>query len=182
MPEMRSHVILAIFEEENAANAAMEELVAARKAAKLDFDESAVITVYIDGSIHVKDAADFSTGRGAGSGAIIGGVLGLLAGPAGAVLGAGAGAAIGGLLARGDEGFSDEALEELGKKLEPNTSAIVAVVPDVWKAEFTKEISNHSGDVTTQVLGPDVVAKLAGDAAIDSGGDDDAAAGDASSA
>jgi uncharacterized membrane protein len=163
MSEMQSHVILAIFADADAASAAMEELIQARKAAKLDFDESAIIMIDADGTIHIKDAADFSSGKGAGRGAIVGGVIGLLAGPAGAVVGASAGAAVGGLLARGDEGFSNEALEALGKKLVPNSSAIVAVVPDVWTAEFSKEAGNHSRDVSTHVLDKDVVAQLQGE-------------------
>jgi uncharacterized membrane protein len=169
MSEMKSHVILATFPDEEAASAAMEELLQARKDAKLDFDESAVITVDADGTIHVKDAADFSTGRGAGGGAIVGGIIGLLAGPAGAVIGAGAGAAVGGLLARGDEGFSDEALEALGEKLSADSSAIVAVVPDVWAVEFAKEAGAHSRDVSTQVLDQTLVARLQGEGSSDSG-------------
>jgi uncharacterized membrane protein len=164
MSDMQTHVILATFADEDAASAAMDELFQSRKAAKIDFDESAVILVDADGTVHIKDAADISTGKGASRGAIVGGVIGLLAGPAGVVLGAGAGAAVGGLLTRGDEGFRDEALEALGKKLVPHSSAIVAVVPDVWAAEFAREAGNHSRDVSTQVLDSDVVAQLQGEA------------------
>ena len=69
MSDMQVHVILATFADEDAANAAMDELKQARKAAELDFDESAVIMVDADGAIHIKDAADISTGKGAGRGA-----------------------------------------------------------------------------------------------------------------
>lgn len=160
MSDMQEHVILATFADEDAANAAMNELKEARRAAVLDFDESAVIMVDEDGTIHIKDAADVSTGKGAGRGAIMGGVVGILAGPAGVVLGASAGAVVGGLLTRGDEGFSDETLEALGKKLVPGSSAIVAVVPDVWATQFAQEAGKHSRDVSTQVLDKDVVAQL----------------------
>lgn len=175
MSDMQEHVILATFVDESAANAAMEELKQARKAATLDFDESAVVMVDADGTIHVKDSADVSTGKGAGRGAIVGGVLGLLAGPAGAVLGASAGAVVGGIFTHGDEGFSDEALAELGKNLAPNSSAIVAVVPDVWAAQFAAEAGKHSRDLSTQVLSAEVSAKLKADVEVDedeSTGDD----------
>jgi uncharacterized membrane protein len=159
---MQVQVVLATFDDEEAANAAMEELYQARKAAQLDFDDSAVIRVDEDGTLHIKDAADFSTGKGAGRGALFGGVIGLLAGPAGAVLGASAGAVVGGLLNRGDEGFRNEALEALGEKLAPNSSAIVAVVPVVWASEFGQILNKHSQDVAVQVLDDDVVAQLQG--------------------
>ena len=162
MSDMQEHVILATFADEEAANIAMDDLKQARKAATLDFNESAVIMIDADGTLHVKDAADVSTGKGAGRGALFGGVIGLLAGPAGAALGAGAGALVGGMLNRGDEGFNDEALEELGKKLEPDSSAIVAVVPDVWAAQFEEEVRKHTQDVSTRELDVEIAAKLGG--------------------
>ena len=164
MNDMQVQVVLATFADEETANAAMEELNQARKAAKLDFDDSAVIMVDEDGTLHIKDAADFSTGKGAGRGALFGGIIGLLAGPAGAVLGASAGAVVGGLLNRGDEGFRNEKLEALGEKLAPNSSAIVAVVPVVWTAEFEQILRKHSQDVSMQVLDDEVAAQLQGDA------------------
>lgn len=163
MSDMQVQVVLAKFDDEEAANAAMDDLKLARKAAKLDFDDSAVIMVDADGTLHIKDAADVSTGKGAGRGALFGGVIGLLAGPAGAVLGASAGAVVGGMLNRGDEGFRNERLETLGKKLAPGSSAIVAVVPDVWIPQFEQELSKHSQDVSMQVLDDAVVAQLEGD-------------------
>lgn len=177
MSEMQEHVILAKFADEDAANTAMDDLKQARKAATLDFNESAVIMVDADGTLHIKDAADVSTGKGAGRGALFGGVIGLLAGPAGAVLGASAGAVVGGMLNRGDEGFSDDALEELGKKLAPGSSAIVAVVPDVWASHFEQEVGKHSQDVATQVLDAQVAAQLKADVQSDDG-DDNASSDD----
>ncbi len=120
MSDMQVEVVLAKFDDEESATAAIDELKQARKVAQLDFDDSAVIRVDADGALHIKDAADVSTGKGAGRGALFGGVIGLLAGPAGAVLGASAGAVVGGMLNRGDEGFRNEALEELRRFPEIN--------------------------------------------------------------
>lgn len=163
MSDMQSQVVLATFDNEDEAKTALDQLKQSRKAAKLDFDDNAIIRKDPDGTLHIKDADDMSTGQGAGRGAIIGGVIGLLAGPAGAVVGAGAGALVGGMLNRGDDGFQDEELEALGKKLAPDTSAIVVVVPDVWVAEFEAELSKHSDDVSMRVLDADTVAQLHAD-------------------
>ena len=160
MSDMQVQVILAKFEDEDAANAALDESKQARKAAKLDFDDTAVIMVDTDGTLHIKDSEDIGLGKGAGRGAIIGGVIGLLAGPAGVVIGAGAGALLGGLFNEGDDGFRDEELEELGKKLAPESSAIVAVVPEVWVARFEAELSKYSNDVSMQILDEQSVAQL----------------------
>lgn len=160
MSDMQVQVVLATFADEDAAKVAMDELKQARKDASLDFDDSAVIRKDPDGTLHIKDADDVSTGKGAGRGAVIGGVIGLLAGPAGAVIGAGAGALVGGMLNRGDDGFRNEKLEAIGKDLALDSSAIVAVVPDVWVPQFEAGLGKHSDDVSVHVLDADTAAQL----------------------
>ena len=160
MSEMRVQVVLATFDDEEAASVALDELKQARKAAKLDFDESAVIRKDPDGTLHIKESDDVSAEKGAGRGAMIGGVIGLLAGPAGAVVGAGTGALFGGMLSRDDEGLRDEGLEALGKKLPPDSSAIVAVVLEVWVPRFRVELYEYSDDVSVQVLDDEIAAQL----------------------
>ena len=157
---MQVQVVVATFDDEDAAKVAVDELKQARKAAKLDFDDSAVIRKDPDGTLHITDAYDVGSGKGAGRGAVIGGVIGLLAGPAGAVVGAGAGALVGGMLNRGDDGFRNEKLEALGRKLAPDSSALVAVVPDVWISQFEAELGKHSDDVSVQVLDAKTSAQL----------------------
>jgi uncharacterized membrane protein len=161
---MPVQVVLVTFTDENGAKQAAHVLHEARKAAKLDFDDTAVIRKDAEGALLIKDTDDLSSGQGAGRGAIIGGVIGLLAGPAGALVGAGAGALVGGILNRGDDGFGDEALEALGKKLATDSSALVAVVPEVWIEQFEAELNRHSSDVAVSVLDADVVAQLQVDA------------------
>ena len=169
MSDMREQVVLATFDNEGEAKEALDQLKQARKAAKLDFDDTAIIMVDSDGTLHIKDSDDVGMGKGAGRGAIVGGVIGLLAGPAGVVIGAGTGALIGGLFNEGDDGFRDEGLEALGEKLAPNSSAIVAVVPDVWMDQFGDELSNHSDDVSVQILDEKTAAQLNVDVGDDDG-------------
>ncbi len=160
MGDMQERVIFATFDNEDEAKEALDQLKQARKAAKLDFDDTAIIMVDPDGTLHIKDSGDVGMGKGVGRGAIIGGVIGLLAGPEGVIIGAGAGALIGGLFNEGDDGFRDEELEVLGDKLAPNSSAIVAVVPEVWIDRFEDELSKHSDDVSVQILDEKTVAQL----------------------
>ncbi len=157
---MQVQVILAKFENEESASVALKKIKQARRAARLDFDDTAVIIRDQDGTLRIKDSEDVGLGKGAGRGAIIGGVIGLLAGPEGVIIGAGAGALLGGLFNEGDDGFRDEELEDLGSRLAPDSSAIVAVVPQVWVEEFGHELTKYSDDVSVQVLDEVVAAQL----------------------
>jgi len=157
---MPKQVVFATFDSEDEAKEALDQLKQARKAAALDFDDTAIIMVDSEGTFHIKDSDDVGLGKGAGRGAIIGGVVGLLAGPAGVVIGAGTGALIGGLFNEGDDGFKDEGLDALAEKLARNSSAIVAVVPEVWITEFEILLSKHSDDVSIRVLDKKIAAQL----------------------
>ena len=156
-------VVLATFKEESAADEALKMLEDVRRQAVLDFDDAAIIRKDDEGKLHLKETGDTSAGRGAGIGAVIGGVIGLLAGPAGVVAGAGAGTVIGGLAARGDAGFKDERLEALGASLEPGSSAVVIVVPQVWVEAVEDQLEHTAAIVKTEVLDHDVAQQLAAD-------------------
>ena len=119
-------VFVAAYAGENAAAETFEDMKQARDDGTFYYDDAAVVSRDSGGEVHIKEHGDMSTGKGAGIGALIGGVIGILAGPAGIALGAGAGAAIGGIAAHTDAGFSNENLKRLGGALPPGTSAIAA--------------------------------------------------------
>jgi uncharacterized membrane protein len=119
-------LVIAFVEEEGADNA-LEILEKAKKEARFDFWDAAVIRKDVKGHYHFKEIKDSSVGKGAGVGALVGGVLGILGGPAGVALGASAGAAIGGFAASADGGLKSENLEELGHALQSGNSALVIV-------------------------------------------------------
>ena len=153
-------VVLATFNQESAADEALKMLEDVRRQAILDFDDAAVIRKDTEDKLHIKDTSDVSAGKGAGIGAVIGGVVGLLAGPAGVVVAAGTGSIIGGLAAKGDSGFKDERLESLGRSLEPGTSAVVIVVPQVWLEILEKQLEDIAANVMTEVLDHEVARQL----------------------
>jgi hypothetical protein len=101
-------------------------------------------------------------GKGAVVGGVIGGVIGLIAGPPGVVVGAAAGAAVGGLTAKFvDAGLPDERLREIGEGLQPNTSAIVAIVDQVWVAEAERQMQEAGAKTVTAALSADIAKQLA---------------------
>ncbi len=153
-------VIVAAFQDEDGAKAALNELKQAKHDGLIKIDDAAVIRKDEKGKLHIKETADMSSGKGAGIGAVIGGVIGLLGGPLGVAVGAGAGAAIGGIAAHGDAGIKDEQLETIGAGLEPGTSAIVAIVEHKWVAAVQAQLEDDASAVMAQQLSADIHTQL----------------------
>jgi len=96
---------------------------------------TAVLFVRPDGKAKFVESKDWGAGRGA----LLGGAIGIIGGPIGIV----AGGTIGALVSKlRDSGFKNDQLEQLGKSLQPNTSAIVV------------EIASDAIDTAKQVLEP----------------------------
>jgi uncharacterized membrane protein len=84
----------------------------------------AVLHVKPDGKPKFVESKDWGAGRGA----LLGGVIGIIGGPIGIVAGGGVGALAAKLR---DSGFKNDQLEQLGKSLGPNSSAVVVeIAPD----------------------------------------------------
>jgi len=81
----------------------------------------AVLYVRPDGKAKFVESKDWGAGRGA----LLGGAIGIIGGPLGIL----AGGSIGALVSKlRDSGFKNDQLEQLGKSLQPNSSAIVVEI------------------------------------------------------
>lgn len=119
--------LVAAFLDETAADQTLDAMKAAKKQQKFYFEDAAVIRQDAKGKVHYHETGDMSTGKGAGIGALVGGVLGILGGPGGIALGAGVGAAVGGAVTAKDKGFRNESLSTVGVALRPKTSAVAVI-------------------------------------------------------
>jgi len=81
----------------------------------------AVLHVKPDGTPKFTESKDWGAGRGA----LLGGVIGIIGGPIGILAGGGVGALAAKLR---DSGFKNDQLEQLGKSLGPNSSAVVVEI------------------------------------------------------
>lgn len=161
MTDVPLQIIVAAFQEEDAADGALRALKEAKKEKLISIDNAAVIRKDEDGKLHIKETADMGGGKGAGVGVLVGGAIGLLAGPLGVVAGSALGAAVGGITAKlYDGGFKDERLEQIGASLQPGTSAIVAVIEHRWVKDLERELAEEGADVTTAALAADIAEQL----------------------
>lgn len=161
MTDVPLQIIVAAFQEEDAADGALRALKEAKKEKLISIDNAAVIRKDEDGKLHIKETADMGGGKGAGVGVLVGGAIGLLAGPLGVVAGSALGAAVGGITAKlYDGGFKDERLEQIGASLQPGTSAIVAVIEHRWVNDLERELAEEGANVTTAALAADIAEQL----------------------
>jgi uncharacterized membrane protein len=161
MNDVPLQIIVAAFQEEEAADEALKALKEAKKEKLISIDNAAVIRKDEKGKLHIKETADMGGGKGAGVGALVGGAIGLIAGPLGVAAGSALGAAVGGVTAKlYDGGFKDDRLRQIGTSLTPGTSAIVAVIEHRWVAELERDLAQEGADVTTAVLAADIAEQL----------------------
>ncbi|HEU4783796.1 MAG TPA: DUF1269 domain-containing protein [Ktedonobacterales bacterium] len=153
-------VVLAAFNDENGAEKALGELKQAKKDRLIGIRNAAVLWKDDKGKLHFKETADMRGGKGAVVGGVIGGVVGLVFPPS-ILASAAIGAAVGGFSAKlHDAGFPDDRLREVGKGLKPNTSALIAVIEDVWVREVEAELKQYGADVVTEAVRADIAAQL----------------------
>jgi uncharacterized membrane protein len=151
-------VVVAAFQDEGGADAALAQLKQAGKENLIAIDQAVVVRKDASGKVHIKRAR----GVGAGSGLLIGGVTGavisILAGPVGWM--AGIGAIIGGLGGHLNKTRSTPNLDKLAGSLTPGTSAIVAVIEHTWVAEVERELAQAGAQVATDAIAADIAAQL----------------------
>jgi len=112
----------------------------------------AVLVIRPDGKVKFVESKDWGAGRGA----LVGGVIGILGGPPGMIIGAGIGALASKLR---DSGFKNDQLEQLGKALSPGNSAmVVEIASDA--VEKAKELIQPFSPL--QVVVEDVDESVAG--------------------
>ena len=120
---------------------------------------TAVLVVREDGQVKFVESKDWGAGRGA----LVGGVIGILGGPIGMIAGGGIGALAAKLR---DSGFKNDQLEALGKSMTPGSSAtVLEIASDA--VDTAKQLLSALGarQMVLEPLNSDVDDLFAGDAA-----------------
>ncbi len=155
-------LVIAAFQDEGGADAALAALKQAKKEKVLQIKDAAVLRKDASGKLHVNEIGDMTGTKGAGVGVVVGAALGILTGGATLAL-AGVGAVAGGLAAKlRDSGFKDERLKKLGEGLKPGSSAIVALIGDKALAGEAQSEFRKSGaaDVIVEEISADIATQL----------------------
>ena len=157
--DVPTRVIVAAFDGMDSAKEAFDDLKQLEKEKSIKIENAAILRKDHDSKLHVRDVKDMTGTRGAVLGGVTGAIVGVIAGPVGWV--ALGGAAIGGLVAKlKDGGFDNSRLEQWGDKLQPGTSALVAVVDDIWVRDVEAALKEEARDVMTLEIGKDIATQL----------------------
>jgi uncharacterized membrane protein len=126
-------------------------------------DNVAVVSKSKHGHLNIRStwAQDDMGEAGMGWGALTGGLLGLLAGPGGALAGAAMGGSLWGLMgATMDLAFDDPALDDFASSLTKDTSALVLVGADDVLADYEGIVAPFGGKLIKTNLTDDDVKKI----------------------
>lgn len=113
-------------------------------------DDVAVVSRSKHGHLRINStwAQDEEGEKGLGWGALTGGLLGILAGPGGALAGAAVAGSIGLVLGTlGDAVFNDPKLDAFAESLERDTSAMILVGEEATLADFYSAVEPYGGKV-----------------------------------
>lgn len=145
-------VVLAVFDDDETGAEAYQDLHLAEKNKQIELENTVLVSKDDEGKIHFKEDAEKMAAE-VGLGALVGGALGILAGPPGIIALGAIGAALGGLSAKLDDvGFDDTRIKRLGENLEPGKSAIVAVLEGKYSAQLEEQLTKQGARVAVEDL------------------------------
>jgi uncharacterized membrane protein len=160
------HIIAFCFSDRDKGDAVSKEVMKNQKLGGYKVAAHAVVEVDGKGKPHVHEPGH--GGWGAGIGAGLGGLLGLIGGPAGLLAWAVAGGAIGGVAGHYmGRAIPAKELEELGKQMQPNSSAFLALVEDVDAEKVIGEMKGYQANVVTLIVGDEASGEVAAAIAAD---------------
>jgi len=144
-------------------NTAEQILKEARKSAVSEgykIVAQAVVEKNKKGKVSVKEAG--KGGVGATVGAVGGGLLGLIGGPAGLLAWTVGGAVVGGIAGKHlGQPISKGDLKELGQSLAPDSSAVLMLLEDIWSEDAINSMSGYNANVVTLTVGDELSGQIA---------------------
>jgi uncharacterized membrane protein len=161
------NIIAFVFADKDTALQVSKELKASAKPAGYKIVANAVVEVDGKGKPHVHEAGHgrWGTGIGAVAG---GGMLALLGGPAGLLVWAVAGGAIGGVIGKHmGRAIPADDLKKLAAQMQPNTSAILAMVEDKAAEQLIGDMQGYKAQVVTLTVADEVSGEVAAATAVD---------------
>jgi uncharacterized membrane protein len=156
----QSELLIIVYEGEQRAAQAAEEVKALHHEHLVDLNNMAIITRNKDGAIDIHESNDPTAGQGVAFGALIGGAIGLLKDHP--VQGAALGAAGGYLASRLiDLGFDDTTLRAIAEGIKPDSSALVLAVEFKDLDATARRLAPYGGTVLRDTSPDSVSARFA---------------------
>jgi uncharacterized membrane protein len=158
MSDSPVQVVVAAFNSPDGAGEYMEALRLGKKEGLIGIADAAVVVKNAEGKIKIIDAKE-RRGKGFITGAVVGGLVGLIVAPPVAVVAAGGGL-IGTLVGQLRSTPIRDEMKEIGSALTPNSSAIVAVIEHTWVTKLETALAEAGAQVIRDSIQADIAAQL----------------------
>jgi uncharacterized membrane protein len=153
-------ILAFVFPGEESAGNVSEELKLGAEDGDYKIVANAVVAVDVNGKPHVHEPGHGSAGTAIGAAA--GGLLGLIGGPVGLLFWAAAGGVVGGVAGKHTgQAIPPEDLKELAGEMDPDTSAILAMVDDEDADDVVSEMKGYTTNVVTLTVGDATSGEIA---------------------
>jgi len=120
----------------------------------------AIVEQDVNGKVQIHEPG--KGGVGAAVGALGGGLLSLIGGPAGVLAWAVGGAVVGGVAGKYlGQPISKGDLKEIGEAMQPDSSAFLLLLEDKDSEDVIKSMSGYSADVVTLTVGDELSGQIA---------------------
>jgi uncharacterized membrane protein len=152
-------VLTATFDTLGGANLAVNKLKELEKGGLLDVENSLTVSKNAWDKIDIHETTGDSGAKGAGIGALVGGIVGLIFPPS-ILATAGLGAAVGGMtgVLRAAE-IDDADIKAMADQLQPGQSMLIAVVEPQWQDEIEAALNGVATKVGWAVLDQTALAQ-----------------------
>jgi uncharacterized membrane protein len=155
-------IIVAAFNDEDAADLALDELQMASADQGFTIQDAAVVRRSAEGVLHTNETNEWNKDAAAAGGSLAGGLIGLLGGPLGLAVGTFGGAVAGDVTVRVHNAktpaMTSDELKPLEDVLRPNSSALVAVTGN-QPADKVRDLLTKAG--ASNVRQTDLTADIA---------------------
>jgi uncharacterized membrane protein len=153
-------VAFAGYDDPQAARQALNTLQQMEKDGAIDIVDAGVIEKQDDGKAKITDTARHERRKNVGTGAVVGGVAGLLFPPgiiASAAVGALAGEVVGRM--RHHDVIKNSDMKTAAQEMEPGTSALVAIIDQKWVSQLQTAAQGYN-QLITQGVSPEAAASV----------------------
>ncbi|MFH7245450.1 MAG: DUF1269 domain-containing protein [Spirulina sp.] len=158
MSDSPIQVIVAAFNSPDEAGLVMDEIKQGKREGLIGILDAAVVVKNAEGKLKITDAKRRSR-KGLITGGVVGGLIGLVLAPPVAAVAVGGGA-IGALVGKLRSAPLKAEMKDLGTALQPNTSAIIAVIEHTWVEKLEAALAEAGAQLIREVIKADIAEQL----------------------
>jgi uncharacterized membrane protein len=158
MSDSPLQIIVAAFNNPDGAGQVMDEIKQGKRDGLIGILDAAVVVKNAEGKLKITDAKRRSR-KGLITGGVVGGLIGLVLAPPAAAVAVGGGA-IGALVGKLRSAPLKAEMKDLGTALQPNTSAIIAVIEHTWVEKLESALAAAGAQLIREVIKADIAEQL----------------------